>query len=291
MAAGTRQQNRLVITIRPDPSDDGLLRIDDAFRQVLDALRLFEQAERSLGSPYASFVWRLEKASTASPFTVVAVAEAVDPAIDVTPQVARTKALVANGVRNLIARAEPPSWLRRETMPVVKEIFARNLNGIGSTEIDFEAPALDTLSIDRAQASEGLRAVEAINPLEVSDIPERLAYGEVQGQLVAAGRYARRPAIQISTHFYDFVWCVLGQALVNRFGSEHRLADVWEGKTVGVYGRLHYLSGGRLNRIDADEVRLIDVPPIDLDAILDPDFTAGLDPVEYLKKLHEGDLA
>jgi hypothetical protein len=46
-----------------------------------------------------------------------------------------------------------------------------------------------------------------------------------------------------------------------------------------------------LNRIDAEDVRQIDVPPFDLDAILDPDFTAGLDPVEYLEKLHEGDLA
>lgn len=290
MAADARQQNRLVITIRPDPSDDGLLRIDDAFRQVLDALRLFEQAERSLGNPHAAFVWRLEKASTESPFTVVAVAQSVDPAIDVTPQVARTKALVASGVRNLIAHAEPPSWLQRETS-VVKEIFARNLNGIATTEIDFEAPAIDPLSINRAQASEGLRAVETITPLEVSDIPERVAYGEVEGQLVAAGRYARRPAIQINTHFYGFVWCVLGEALVNRFGGEHRLAEVWEGKTVGVYGRLHYLSGGRLNRMDADDVRPIEVPPIDLDAILDPDFTAGLDPVEYLEKLHEGGLA
>jgi hypothetical protein len=291
MAASAGQHNRLVITIRPDPSDDGLLRIEDAFRQVLDALQLFEQAERSLGEPHAAFVWRLEKASTESPFTVVAVAESVDPAIDVTPQVARTKALVASGVRNLIAHAEPPSWLQRETMPVVKEIFVRNLNGISSTKIDFEVPTIDPISIDRAGASDGLRAVEAIDPLEASDIPERLAYGEIEGQLVAAGRYARRPAIQINTHFYGGVWCVLGEALVSRFGGEHKLAEVWEGKTIGVYGRLHYLSGGRLNRMDADEVRPIEVPLIDLDAILDADFTAGLDPVEYLEKLHEGDLA
>ncbi len=176
-------------------------------------------------------------------------------------------------------------------MPVIREIFARNLNGIASTEIDFEVPSLDILSIDRSRANEGLRAVEAINPFEVSDIPERIAYGEIEGRLVAAGRYARRPAIQINTHFYGFVWCVLGEALVNRFGGEHKLAEVWEGRTVGVYGRLHYLTGGHLNRMDADEVRPIEVPPVDLDAILDPDFTAGFDPVEYLEKLHEGDLA
>lgn len=286
-AAG--QQNRFVITIRP--SDDGLLRVEDAFQQVLGALKLFEQAQRSLGNPHAEFVWRLEKASTKSPFTVVAVADPIDPAIDVTPQVIRAKALVANGVRNLVARAEPPSWLPRETVPVVKELFARNLNGIGSTEIDFVTPTIDPLTIDRTEASAGLRAIEAINPFDSSDIPERTAYGEVEGQMLAAGRFNRRPAIQIRTHLYGFVWCVLSSQLVAQFGDEHKLAEVWEGKTVGVYGQLHYLSGGRLNRIDVEELRTIDAPPFDLDAILDPDFTAGFDPVEYLEKLHEGDLA
>jgi hypothetical protein len=195
MAAG--QQNRLVITIRPDPSDDGLLPIREAFQQVLDALKLFEQAERAQGNPHVAFVWRLEKASTESPFTVVAVADPVDPAIDVTPQVIRAKASVATGVRNLIARAQPPPWLEREMSPVVREIFSRNLNGIARTEIDFEAPAIDRLSIDRTQATAGLRAVEAINPIDSSDIPERVAYGELEGQMLAAGLYSRRPAIQI----------------------------------------------------------------------------------------------
>jgi hypothetical protein len=31
--------------------------------------------------------------------------------------------------------------------------------------------------------------------------------------------------------------------------------------------------------------------PIDLDSILDPDFTSGLDPNKYLEKLHAGELA
>jgi hypothetical protein len=49
MMETTRHGNRLVITVRPDPSDDGLLPINEAFQQVLDALKLFEQAARSLG--------------------------------------------------------------------------------------------------------------------------------------------------------------------------------------------------------------------------------------------------
>jgi hypothetical protein len=291
MPGSARQPNRLVITIRPQPSDDGRLQVRDAFQQVLGTLELFEQAQRALGSPHTSFVWRLEKASTGSPFTIIAVADPVDPAIDVAPQVARVKATVASGVRNLIGHGEPPPWLERDTIPVVREIFRRNLNGIAATEIDFEAPSIDPLSIDRAQATAGLRSVEAINPMDAADIPKRIAYGEIEGQMLAAGLYSRRPAIQIRTDLYGFVWCVLSDNLVTRFGSEHRLAEIWEGKTVGVNGQLHYLRGGRLNRIDAEQVRAIEAPPFDLEAVLDPDFTAGFDPVEYLEKLHEGELA
>jgi hypothetical protein len=148
--------------------------------------------------------------------------------------------------------------MRGESVPVVKALFSRNLNGIGETDIDFEAPTIETLSIDRNQANAGLRAVEAINPLDASDIPERGVHGEVEGQLVAAGRYNRRPALQIRTHLYGYVWCVLNADLIRRFGSERRLADVWEGRTIGAYGRLHYLSGGRLNRIDAEDLRVIE---------------------------------
>jgi Resolvase, N terminal domain len=97
------------------------LRVEDAFQQVLGALTLFEQAQRSLGNPHAAFVWRLEKASTESPFTVVAVADPLDPAIDVTPQVIRAKALVADGVCNLVARAEPPPRLPRAELEIVAQ--------------------------------------------------------------------------------------------------------------------------------------------------------------------------
>jgi hypothetical protein len=67
--------DRLVITIHPTPSDEGLLRVSDAMEQVIDALRVFEQAERVLVSPEEYFEWRLERASAGSPFTVVAVAD------------------------------------------------------------------------------------------------------------------------------------------------------------------------------------------------------------------------
>src|SRR5262249_61414669 len=57
-----RHMDRLVITIHPTPSDEGLLRVADAMQQVVDALRVIEQAERALVPPQELFEWRCEGA-------------------------------------------------------------------------------------------------------------------------------------------------------------------------------------------------------------------------------------
>jgi hypothetical protein len=70
------------------------------------------------------------------------------------------------------------------------------------------------------------------------------------------------------------------------------MAEVWQGKTVGVYGRLSYAAGGQLRRVEVIDMREITAaPPINLDSILDPNFTSGMDPHEYLQRLHDGELA
>lgn len=286
--------DRIVITIRAAPSEDGLLRVADAMQQVIDAITLLVQAERALVPPHDAFEWRLERASTASPFTVVAVAEPIHPAADIAPQVRLVKAEVSKGLRNFIMRGEAPGWMDAESIKVAQSIFARNQNGVGETDIDFEPDSKihDIISIDRNVAEAGTRAVAAINPLDVdTDLPRRESFGEIEGVMVAAGRYRNKPAIQIHTELYGFVWGTLTTSVIQQFGTETRVAEVWEGKRIGVRGRLSYVSG-KLKHIDVIDIREItSAPPIDLDSILDPEFTSGMDPSEYLDKLHEGELA
>jgi hypothetical protein len=179
---------------------------------------------------------------------------------------------------------------------IARGMLTRTLNGVGATEIDFgQDPSSNTpdiLRIDRAEADAGIRAVAAQNLLDVqSDLPDREAFGEIEGVMLAAGRYRNRPAIQLRSELYGFIWCALSGDLVEEYGGEHRLKDVWEGKTLAIQGRLTY-SAGSLKRVEALAVREItSAPYLDLDSVLDPDFTSGLDPNEYLDRLHAGDLA
>lgn len=283
---------RFVITIRPKPSDADKLRVTDAMQQVLDALKLFDRAQENLASPHERFEWRLERASTNSPFTVVAIAEPRNPTVNVDQHAREVKTQVVTGLRSLLSRGIPPAWMDQATVRVAQEIFERNRNGIGYTDIDIEIPNAG-ISIDESAADAGLQAIEAVNISDVGEhIGDRTAFGEIEGLMLAAGRFRRRPAIQIRSDLYGYVWCTLSDPLIKEFGSEHSIREVWEGQMVGVTGIAHYGEAGKLQTIEAHRIRGIQsAEPIDLDAILDPDFTAGMDPHEYLDKLHEGELA
>jgi hypothetical protein len=282
--------DRVVITIHPTASDEKLLSVTDAMQQVLDSIKLFDDAQQAMGDPHTHFDWKLEKASTNSPFTVIAVAQATNPAVDVSAAVRRVKNDVAEGIRNLITLGTPPRWMTQGSFTTAKNIFVRNLNGVGETDIDFDEGHV--ISIKKDQASAGINALNALNIMDFDqELAPRLSFGEIEGVMVAAGRYRNREALQIRNEMYGFIWCILSKDIIKRFGDEHSMSDIWKGKTLGIQGRLNYLAGGKLATIDAIDVREIEAAPlIDLEAILDPEFTAGMDPHEYLERLHEGQL-
>lgn len=283
---------RLKITVHPLSSDAELLRVADAMQQVIDYFKLIQEAEHAIASPEESFEWRLESASANSPFTVVAVAEGYNPTINVDAHARKVKSEFASGMRRLIKDRELPYWMSPDGLVIAKSIFTRMQSGISNTEVEIATG--ERFTIDRQEAEDGIRAIAGVSAINVdgTDIGERIAYGEIEGQMVAAGRYWNSPAIQIRSDQYGFVWCRLAKELIERFGGEHKMNEIWEGKTVGVEGRLIYVAGGKLSRIEAKNIReIISATAIDLDSVLDPNFTSGLDPVEYLNKLHQGELA
>jgi hypothetical protein len=282
--------NRIVIKITPPPVGDGLLRVSDAMLQVIDALKLFDEAETALGENRRVFEWRLERASTASPFTVTALAEPIDPNVEISTRVKKLKSEVSQGLRSVIRGERVPDWMNLQPASPVQNFFHRNINGIGTTEIDFEDD--DVLLINRAAADVGASVIEARTAIDVFDLPEREAFGEVEGVMVAAGRYRNQPAVQIRSELYGFVWCTLSRDVIEKFGTQHAMREVWEGKSLGVQGRLSYALGGKLAKIAVTDIREMPaVPPVDLDSVLDPNFTSGLSPIDYLNQLHEGTLA
>ena len=80
------------------------------------------------------------------------------------------------------------------------------------------------------------------------------------------------------------------------------MSDVWLFLAIGSLFLAIVLVGVFIDQTIAERhraVRLLEsqvtaggqaAPRVDLDSVLDPGFTAGMDPNEYLRKMHEGEL-
>lgn len=283
---------KIVITIHPPNTDEGLLRVSDAMEQVLDMLRLHDAARSGVLRPEGLFEWRLERAATNSPFTITARAESRDPAIDVTEYVQLVNREFRTGFENLTMRGIPASWMDPEALGVAAAILKRNQNGIGLTTFKADEDK-EPLVVDRRVATEGMKNISAVDVLSVeASAEESVAWGELRGVMVNAGLWGKKPALRLLTPDYGLVWCRLLPEVAEAFGHERTLDESWKGEALAVEGKLIYKAGGRIARVIVSGVRdLPEVPRVDLDSIIDRDFTGGLDPVEYLRRLHEGELA
>ncbi len=285
-------ERRIVITVTPSEGHEGKMRLDDAFQQVLDFLQVAEDAKAHLGWSSFDFEWRLEKASANSPLSVTAIAAPVVAgalAASIIGHVDEVEKLAA-GAFNNVARGMPaPSWLTPDGTASLAQIHRRATNGISATTFDF-GQVTSPVSITTEVAVAALPSLERVSIAAPEQFPLRVVHGEIDGRLVSVGRWRGHPAFQITSAQYGLIWCVVPELLMERFGGEQTLSDVWKGKRVSVPGRIFYGQNGKPTRIEAVDIRPREVPDINIDDLLDDQFTAGLDPVDYLDKLHGGGL-
>jgi len=280
-------RRRVVITVSAAAEHEGLLRLDEALEQVLDFLRVADEAKLAIAAPQQDFHWYLLKATTQSPLTIIAIAEPVDPAANVSAQVCAVKEATARAFRQ-VASGEPlPGWITPAGASAFKSLLSRSANGVESMAIDFSDHG-GVVVIDHAVAAKALP--QFVSYFEDDAIPARTAYGEIEGQLLVAGLWYKKPALLIRTSMYGDVWCVLDPDLVEKWANETKVSSVWKGRRLIFDGRLIYKKGGKLARIEAEKVRERDGGRVRIQDVLDPEFTAGFDPMAYLERLHEGGL-
>lgn len=132
----------VTIIVHPSGADSDSLTVSDAMQQVLDIFSLLSKAEADrIGSE--NVVWRLESASTNSPFTVSAIAVANDPVSVVDREAQAAKRALGEGWANLLTAREKPSWVDVPAEQIVRRILARSLNGVGRTDIRFDDETAD----------------------------------------------------------------------------------------------------------------------------------------------------
>lgn len=279
----------ITIIVHPSAVGDGTLAVADAMRQVLDTLELLEKAAPA--DDPGRVVWRLARASTNSPFTVVAASASLDPTVSVALVAAEQAVRFRTGVRELIEDGTRPAWMDAAALSTAKRLFDRNLNGVGRTDIGFLEG--DVIFITRPEAMRATLNVDQIiirERLRIEDF-SRTEHGSVEGHILAATTYYSKPALVLKERLSgDRVTCVLAADLAERLGPNRHLSDVWKGRRVLVSGALFYGDEGHLAKIEALALEEVREEAVDLNELRSLGLAGGLRPAEYLARRGEDEV-
>lgn len=276
--------DKIVVTIEPSgPSNQ--LDIADAFQQVLDYLRLVELA----ASEEADFDWKLEKASTNSPFTVVAFTPTGSVASKRQQSLAVAQRRAEDGLKQLADGSVPP-WMSKRQRNTARRITRRFHESIGRMALRADEGAASAFLVNRSLADRVLSTLEKVDGIEEVFVPKHRAFGEVEGTLLGAGSYYGKPALWVRVNGYDVVRCIVEQEKLDELGDEATLGQLWKHRRVRLIGTQAFAEGGVLEQVTVDEMHLFPATKMDIRQIIDAEFTGGMEPIEYLDRLREGEL-
>jgi hypothetical protein len=275
---------KVKVTIRASGTHPDVLTVQDAMRQVLDIFELLT-ADQNGGVE-----WKLVSATTNTPFHLEGEATSFEPAVDVSVIARAQKIAVGAGLRSLSNGRPPRDWDNRR-LSIAKRLFNRNLNGVGSTAIDFEIGA-EPILITPTRAKEAILVLEAKAPNQLYELPNiREEIGSVEGTLSELSTHYNSPAVRIiDARTHQAIWCRLSDELQSRFEDKTRFSDIWSHKRVIVRGRIYYGAENAISYVFATDIQKIEDHPVSLEQIKDRDFTSGLSIVEYLDRFRDGSL-
>lgn len=264
--------------------------VEDLLKQLRDLFDILLSVEAAVSEDGAvAMEWRITDASRNSPLTFEATPFPIDHAMNIDRRAAIVQQAVATGFQSLRTESARPSYFNERVLEKIGKISERLTNGLNLTTVDFgttEAPLVVTPTVAR-EISKNVKAIR-----EPGDRPFK-ELGSIEGYYVGVERDGHNRSILYirDRMFGDLVKCVLRKAAVEAV-SEHKVKQVLGRARVLVSGTIHYRALGRINYLDAAEVRIMrareDLPSVE--DIIDPDFTNGLSSEEYLRALRNGQL-
>ena len=252
-------------------------------RQVLDIFELLT-AQQNQGVE-----WKLINATTNSPFLLEGEAISYEPSVDVSVIARAQKITVGSGLRSLSNGRPPRDWDDKR-LNIAKRLFRRNLNGVGSTTIEFDTG--EPVLITPRRAQDAMLVLEARAPDTFYELPTiKEEIGSIEGKFFELGTHWNHPAVRIIEQLTgQEVWCRLNAELMPTFSNKATFADIWEHKRVIVRGLIHYNADGAIGYVLANDIQKIEARDVSTNEIRDKEFTGSLSTVEYLDKFRDGSL-
>lgn len=274
---------KVTVTVRASGAHPDVLTVQDAMRQVLDIFDLLSSGPEG----NQGVQWKLAQASTNSPFHAEGEAVSLEPSVDVSVIARAQKQLVAQGMREIAEGVLPDNWdIGR--INTVKRLYQRNLNGVGTTDIDFQN--ISKVFVTPIFAERAITVIEKKPSLGLFDLPRgREEIGSLEGSYAHLSTYRNQPAMAINDNRTNaLVWCVLSEELQKKFSDKAEFEDFWHRSRVIVRGRIRYNNSGAVLFVIATDISRIETRSVSLNAIRDTEFTGGLSVGDYLDRFRDG---
>jgi hypothetical protein len=265
--------------------------VEDLLAQLRDYFEMLEGVEEAVAEDGRRAIeWRIVSATTNSPLAFEAVAFPVDFAVNVDRRAEIVVRHAALGMQVLRTSGERPPYFTDEVLKRTEKMFARLTNGLSEMKIDFgpDLPAIDlTPGIARTAATNTRLALT----------PPQKPYdelGSLEGfaKRIERDGYGRHVLVVKHRLTGEDVKCLASGEAIEELEA-HKISDVWRGRRVQVYGKMHFKGLGVLSQVEATQVKFLrdrtELP--DYQDILDTDFTGGLRTEEYLARVRDGQLS
>ena len=277
---------KVTLTVEPSEAHHEFLTIQDAFQQAIDFFDLLtDEADKYV-------VWKLEMASTNSPFTCQGEPVDVRTRAGAYALVEERVNIVERNFRRIAEGKDFDDAFPPEKLEIAKRILRRNMNGVGLTRATFseDAEAVEVSQNNAMRYFEHvLTPVESLHSFLFSRTSRR-EIGSLEGRIVDIGTDYETPALQIKEHNTGrHIWCRVSPEKAQEIGSGMRANDAWNHRRVRIRGTLNYDNDGSVFRVLNGTFSYIDVAPTDIDQLEDGEFTEVYSPSEYLERLRENE--
>jgi len=265
--------------------------VEDLLDQLRDYFDILEGVEEAVaGDDRRAIQWRIINATTNSPLSFEAAAFPVDFGVNIEQRVELVTRQTALGLSVLQERGERPPYFSDKVLQRAERLFTRVTNGLSETKVEY-GPGLPAVDLTPRVAR-----TAAANTRHVLTPPDKpyQELGSIEGFATSIERDGYGRFVLWVKHRLtgDTIKCIASGEAVAELES-HQIREVFRGRRVQVYGKLHFKGLGILGQVEATRVRFLrdrsELP--DVEDILDERFTGGMRTEEYLARLRDGELS
>jgi hypothetical protein len=256
--------------------------------QIQDFVFVLREVEEAVSDGNATeIVWRVTNATKNSPLTFEVTPTPKRHAVNIDMRAEKVVQATAKGFQHLAQTGERPTYFTDQVVDRATKVYARVTNGLATTVVDFsdydDAPNFSATPDRARDVARKLDAVKRPAPIAHREL------GSLEGFITKVELDGfGRPLVWLKSRLDgQVVKCVSDAKGLDRIGH-FEVSEVLNGLRVRVHGLLNYKDLEQIASIDVEGVHVFEADDKlpNHDEIVSPNFTNGVEAIEYLERLH-----